>query len=125
MFNKFITLIILILAFSNYGSTAVHNEEITVGKNITVVISDSESVDYKHLQKVSDGEVHKDVPYFDMMAEEELEKLIDYMEENNYIILSGTYTFNQSWKFNNGEFELPSGEKNKVFDFKQSTAGDV
>lgn len=89
------------------------------GKNITITISEDEVIDSEHLQNVLNGTVKKDIPYFNLLDDDELAKLIEYMTENNLIIKPGKYTFNQSWKFDNGEFMLNSGEKRKIFEFQQ------
>lgn len=88
------------------------------GKNISITVSDNEVVDANYLQKVLDGEVKKEVPYFDLLDDKELKSLIDYMEQNNFIIVPGQYAFNQAWAFDNGVFVLNNGEKREVLKFK-------
>ena len=91
------------------------------GKNITITITDNETIDAEHLQKVLDGEVKKEMPYFDLWDNDELKKMIDYMNENNYIIIPGQYTFNQAWNFESGLFVLNNGEKREVFKFEKNS----
>lgn len=92
---------------------------VTIGKDLAIVISENGVVDAEHLQMVLDGKIQKDVPYFDMLPDEELLKLIAYMEDNNYIIVPGRYEINQSWTFYEGKFVLNNGEKRAVLKFKK------
>ena len=88
------------------------------GKNITITVSETETVDAEYLQRVLDGEVKKDAPHFDLWDNGELEKMIAYMKQNDYMIAPGQYTFNQAWDFENGLFVLNSGERLEVFKFQ-------
>ena len=90
------------------------------GKKINITISEGEVVDAAHLQKVLEGKIHKDVPYFDLWNEKELKKMIDYMKKNDYMIIPGRYTFNQAWRFKDGMLVLNNGEKREVFKFQKS-----
>lgn len=92
--------------------------ETNFGKNLTITVSEDEIVDAEYLQKVLDGEIKKEVPYFDLLDEKELKNLIDYMAQNSYIIVPGQYTFDQAWIFENGMFVLNNGEKCEVFKFE-------
>lgn len=92
--------------------------EVTVGKDLTITITEDACVNAEHLQKVLDGEIKKDVAYFDLWDEEELKELIDYMAQNEYAIVPGQYTLNQAWLFEDGMFVLNSGEKREVFQFE-------
>ncbi len=94
----------------------LHGEKF--GKDLTITVTENECVDAEYLQKVLDGEIKKDVPYFDLWDEEELKELIDYMAQNEYVIIPGQYTLNQTWLFEDGMFVLSSGEKCEVFKFK-------
>ena len=94
-------------------------ESIKLGKNITIVIPETEIIDSTYLQNVLDGAGGKNCLYFDAWEAKELAKLIDYMDDNNYIIKPGTYTFNQAWTFDNGEFVINNGEKRTIFEFQQ------
>lgn len=105
-------------------SGCIHNiigngdgESMKFGKNITIIISESEMIDSTYLQNVLNGTVKKDYPYFDSLNDDDFVKLIEYMADNNYIIKPGTYTFNQAWRFDNGEFILNNGEKRKILEF--------
>jgi len=89
------------------------------GKKINITISDYEVVDAAHLQKVLDGKINKDVPYFDLWNKEELKKMIDFMKKNDYMIVPGKYTFNQAWRFEDGMLVLNNGEKREVFKFQK------
>ncbi|MDR1066348.1 MAG: hypothetical protein LBL35_02785 [Clostridiales bacterium] len=91
------------------------------GKNITFKVAEDETVDFEHLQKVLDGEIKRDTPYFHLWSEEDLEKLIKYMETNNYVIVPGEYTFNQGWIFEDGAFVTNSGEKLEILRFRVKT----
>ena len=109
-------------------SGCIHNiiengdeESMKFGKNITIIISESEMIDSTYLQNVHDGTVKKDYPYFDLLNDDDFVKLIEYMTDNNYIIKPGTYTFNPAWRFDNGEFILNNGEKRKIFEFQQQS----
>ena len=88
------------------------------GKNITIFVSDDETIDADNLQEVLNGNIKKETPYFDQWDNDELKNLIDYMRENNYSIVPGQYTFNQAWGFRNGVFVLNNGEKREIFKYQ-------
>jgi uncharacterized protein with ACT and thioredoxin-like domain len=92
------------------------------GKNITVRVMENEEIDFRYLQKVLDGEIKKVAPYFNLWNKEDLKKLIEYMKTNNYVIVSGEYTFNQSWSFEEGAFVTNGGEKLEILKFCAKTA---
>ena len=84
------------------------------GKNITIIVSDDEIIDGDYLQRMLDGEIKKEIPYFDLWDNDELKNMIDYMKKNNFIIASGQYTFNQSWKFEDGTFIIRKIKNGKI-----------
>lgn len=117
---KFSALFVIILIVLTGCENDTENGDLNamkLGKNLTITISDDETVDANYLQKILDKEIVKDVPYFDMWDDVELKNLIDYLSINNYVIKPGTYTFNQAWGFDNGMFTLNNGEKREVFKF--------
>ena len=87
-------------------------------KSFDVTVDESEIVDAQYLQKVLDERIVKDVPYFDLLDSDQLEKMINYMSENNFMITPGTYKLNQSWKFEDGLFKINNGKKQEIFKFK-------
>lgn len=93
--------------------------DMRIGKNITVEITDGESINSDYLRNVLNGTTVEPNPFFIMMEDRELEKLIEYMEENEYKIGSGVYTINQAWRFDDGEFVTQSGEKRDIFAFEK------
>lgn len=95
------------------------SHEMLFGKNISITISEGEIVDAVYLQQVLDGDVKKEVPYFDLWNKEELKKMIVYMDKNDYMIVPGKYTINQAWSFEDGKFVLNNGEKREVFKFQK------
>ena len=96
-------------------------QDINLGKDLTITVSENDIIDAEYLQKALDGEIKKDAPSFDLWDSEELMKMIDYMNENNLMLDTGKYTFNQSWKFDNGFLVSGDGEKHEVFSFKQKS----
>lgn len=125
--NKLCLLVTLCLLIF-VGCENVNNEkrslrEMYLGKNLTITISESETIDAEYLQQIFDGKSKRDKPFFDLWDKQEFLKLIDYMDKNNLILAAGEYTFNQSWKFDNGFLVSNNNEKHEVFKFK--TQGDV
>jgi hypothetical protein len=107
--------------FGGHENTFFENRDfwnMKIGKNITVTITENETVDAEHLQRVFDGELKKEIPYFDLLDNDELKNMIDYMKQNDYVIVPGQYTFNQGWHFKNGVFILNSGKTLEVFKFQ-------
>lgn len=94
--------------------------DMRIGKNITVEITDGENINSDYLRNVLNGTTVEPNPFFTMMEAQELEKLIEYMEENDYKIGSGVYTINQAWKFDDGEFVSRNGEKRDIFAFEKA-----
>ena len=43
--------------------------------------------------------------------------LIDYISQNNFVIVPGLYKINQCWNFEDGMFVKSNGEKLEVFKF--------
>ena len=91
------------------------------GKKLIITISEGEIIDAEYLQQVFDGKTKRDKPSFDLWDKQEFKKMIDYMDKNNLILVSGEYTFNQSWKFDNGFLVSNNNEKHEVFKFKQKS----
>ena len=92
------------------------------GKELIITISEGEIIDAEYLQQVFDGKIKRDnKPFFNLWDKQEFKKMIDYMEKNNLILVAGKYTFNQSWKFDNGFFVSNNNEKHEVFRFKQKS----
>lgn len=119
--------VILILTCTSLAG-CIHNttgneveESMKFGKNITIIVFESEMIDSTYLQNVHDGTVKKDYPYFDLLNDDDFVRLIGYMADNNYMVKPGTYTFNQAWEFDNGEFILNNGERRKIFEFQQQS----
>ena len=120
---KIMSILCLCLCVVVLAGCAKNNEtysELRFGKKITITVTKYEVVDSAHLQKVLAGDIKKDVAYFDLWDEEDLEKMIKYMEENDFVIAPGQYTFNQAWRFDDGMLVLNNGEKRKVFSFQKS-----
>ena len=86
-------------------------DDLEIGKNITVTVS--EELDAEALRN--------DDSSFVLLDEEEFLKLVDYMQENDLRIKTGTYTFNQAWGFDDGDFVLPNGERRKVLEFTEKS----
>jgi len=118
---KTIVLLICILTGCNndFNLTGEDDMYLMFGKNLEIIISENDIVDSEHLQKVLDGKIQKDIPYFDMWNDKELSKLIEYMSDNNYIIVPGRYVINQAWRFSDGKFVLNNGDKRVVLKFKK------
>lgn len=111
--------ICILLVGCIHNTTEKGNEEtMKFGKNITITILDNEFINSTYLQNVLDGVIKKDYPYFDSWDNDELAQLIEYMADNNYIIKPGTYTFNQTWGFDDGEFVINESEKRRIFEFQ-------
>ncbi len=117
-----ITIVLLICMLTgcnnDFNLTGEDDMYLMFGKNLEIVISENDIVDSEHLQKVLDGEIQKDMPYFDMWNDKELSKLIEYMSDKDYTIVPGRYVINQSWIFSEGKFVLNNGEKRVVFKFR-------
>ena len=74
-------------------------QEMKFGKDLTITVHNDETVDAKHLRCVLEGEIKKNEPYFDLWDAQELEKLIGYMEKNDFILVEGRYIINQTTTF--------------------------
>lgn len=121
----FMLMLVFVTSCNNNSNENGDLQGMKFGKDLTITVSDNEIIDSEYLQKVLDGEVKKDVPYFDLWDAQELKNLIDYMKQNDYMIIPGQYTFNQAWKFENGMFIISKIENGKtvpenqeVFKFK-------
>ena len=93
-------------------------KDMRIGKNITIVI-DGEPIDSVFLRNVQNKSV-EDSLNFDLLSDDVLTELINYMDESNYIITPGKYVVNQGWRFDYGEFILNNGKRQMVFAFKNS-----
>lgn len=100
-----------------FSKKGVHGE-MKFGKSFDITIGQNETVDGQYLQKVLDSTIVKDVPYFDMLDNDQLKTMISYMSANNLVIAPGTYTINQSWKFKDGLFYTGKGKSQEIFKFK-------
>jgi len=69
-----------------------------IGKKMVIIIHDNEIVDYKSINTVKMGN-GAPLPWFNMIANTEKEKLINYMRENNLRIIPGKYIIFQTSKF--------------------------
>ena len=88
------------------------------GKSFNIVVSENEVIDDQYLQKVLDGGIVKDAPYFDMLGSDQLKTMINYMSANNLAIAPGVYAVNQSWKFKDGLFLTGNGKAQEIFKYK-------
>ena len=88
--------IILVSAYDFYRIY----RSVELGKSFPIVIEAGEVIDYNAVnqEQYSDG---SKVPllWFTMLRDTEREKLSDYMKENNYRIVPGTYQLRQGYKF--------------------------
>ncbi|MBR1970920.1 MAG: hypothetical protein IKA17_11270 [Clostridia bacterium] len=122
--NKFCLLFLCLLVLvgcENNNNEKENLREMYFGKNLTITISEGETVDAEYLQQMFDGKTKRDKPFFDLWDKQEFVKLIDYMDKNNLILVAGEYTFNQSWKFDNGFLVSNNNKKHEVFNFKQKS----
>lgn len=126
MKHKLLIITIILLGYILTGCSSVSNQNekqiadllsFGIGKNLAIEIPEDEIVDATHLKKVLDGEIQKETPYFDIWNDTELLKLIEYMEDNNYMIVPGRYVINQAWKFSDGKFLVGIGEEREVLKF--------
>ncbi len=113
--------VLILLSYNNKVEWGSNQQEMGLkfGKNLEIIISDDEVIDASYLKKVLDGEIVKDIPYFDMLGDTEFTKLINYMEKNDYIIQAGNYIINQAWQFEDDVFMLNDGKKKEVLKFKK------
>ena len=115
-----LSLCIILFSGCKEDNHKIGDLEITnLGKNLTITVSENETVDSEYLQNVLDGKIKKDVPYFDLWDSSELAKMIDYMDKNNLALVEGVYTFNQTWTFEDGLLVSNDNEKHEIFNFKQ------
>jgi hypothetical protein len=74
-----------------------------IGKPLTIYIHEDMIVDASFIDKVNKGEIELEPgerlkrPFFDMIKNEECDKLINYMADNQLVIEPGLYTINQAW----------------------------
>ena len=92
-------------------------EENYYGKELTVEVAEKEMIDAEYLQKVIDGEITGSGVFWELWNERELEKMIEYLDENNLMLAPGIYTFFQQSEFEDGLLVL-NGEKTEVFKYK-------
>lgn len=85
--------------------------DLKIGKNVTVTVS----------EELDAEAIRNDDTSFALLDEKEFLKLIDYLQENNFRIKPGIYTFNQAWDFDDGDFILPNGERRKVLEFTEKS----
>lgn len=102
----------------SHGGKLCKTEQIekTLEINLRIVVLPKEIADADYIKKICGGEVSKCVPYFDMWNNDALEALMLYMENNNYIIVPGTYILNQRWGFEDG-YVIADGEKLEILKF--------
>ena len=74
-------------------------ESIDNGKQFIIVIEEDEVVDYKAVDQKQYIKGFQRM-WFTMLRDTEREKLSDYMKENNYKIVPGTYYLYQGYRFN-------------------------
>lgn len=121
--NKLCVLLALCLFIlfgcENSNSEKDNLSKVNFGKNLTITVSDKETIDAEYLKQVLEGKIKRNSPFFDLWDNQELKKMINYMAENNLILVAGEYTFNQAWKFDNGFLVLNNNEKREVFKFRQ------
>ena len=85
-------IILIIFAYRCY-------ETIDNGKQFIIVIEEDEVVDYRAVDQKQYIKGFQRM-WFTMLRDKELEKLVRYMKENNYIIVPGTYYLYQGYRFN-------------------------
>jgi len=87
---------------------------------LQLLVAENESVDAAYLRNVLNGEIISEgnLPFWDLWDENELLKMIAYMEHNNFKIFPGAYTFNQASRFEDGLLRTPPGEKIQVFQYQ-------
>lgn len=68
------------------------------GVKLNILVEKTEIIDHSSVSKEKMGN-GAPVPWFDLWAESERNKLIIYMKENNLKIMPGVYEFNQSDRF--------------------------
>ena len=73
--------------------------DITVGKELIIVIPQDVICDANYIIEAERGEITHLGPFFDMIDHVECEKLINYISENHLTIKPGTYIINQTWSF--------------------------
>jgi hypothetical protein len=78
--------------------------QLRIGKNFTVNIPEDVIVDASFIDKVNKGEIEYKRPnglypqkFFNLIGDEERNKLINYMADNQLVIEPGLYTINQAW----------------------------
>jgi outer membrane protein assembly factor BamE (lipoprotein component of BamABCDE complex) len=118
-----IFIFILASCHNNYNKNE-SLQEMRLGKNLIITISNDEIIDAEYLQKVFDGEIKKEALFFNMLDNTEFKNMINYMKQNNYMIVAGQYTINQAWRFEDGLFIMSNGEKRKVVEFKTICKGE-
>jgi len=89
-------------------------KELKFGKKLYITVENDEIIDSDFLKNLTKGEIKKCKPFFDLWDSNELEKLIEYMEINDYRILPGKYTINQAWGFEDGMFVIKKVVDGKI-----------
>lgn len=100
---------ILFLSYNVY-KTIKRIDSKGIGKTIYINISNNDVVDYKSIGMGKKDENGLSKQWFDMWDRIEREKLINYMDENNFIIKPGSYELNQTTYFE---------EALKIFNFEK------
>lgn len=112
--------------YSMIGESA----EMKIGKDLYITVSDNEIIDSTYLKNVfnfdiestgkrlSDIEELTNLGSLRLWNSAEFEKMINYMDDNNFMILPGTYTINQTYKFKDGLFEIGNGKQCEIFKFQ-------
>jgi len=101
-----IIVVIIGLVFNTYKSAKRFND-LGIGKELNIVIPKDERIDYK---KVESDRKDKSTIWFDLWAESERKKLVEYMKKNNLEIQPEIYKINQTTYFE---------EAIKIFKFKK------
>ena len=70
-----------------------------IGKDLYIRITDDMNVDADFISDVLNERIYYKNVFFDMIDDEECQKLIDYMSQNNLVIESSLYVINQAWLF--------------------------
>jgi len=97
-------------------SNEENKKSFRIGKELTIVVEENELIDAEYLKGTLNSEATID-NNFRLMDDNELNKMIDYMEKHNLKLAPGKYTFNQAWRFDNGKMVTHSGEFVDVFVF--------
>ena len=72
-------------------------KKILIGKKIYINVPEKMIVDVSLIQKVLNEEIEYEEHFFDMIYEDALNELMNYMSTNNLVIKPGFYILNQAW----------------------------